>query len=151
MLLVLHPEQYNINNILFSDKTKNNILNDGDFYRLYYSVKELTTNGLFIKFSLKNVKVEKYFNKIKCIFDKNSNRRITSFIRSLENNILTKLNIKHKRKILRIEEQLGQNYIKIFTDRQECTSCETVEILLKISGIWADNDSYGITFRFFFV
>ena len=56
-----------------TDKTKNNILTGGDFYRIYYSDQYFTSNGLFIIFSLKNVKIERYFNKIKCIFDKVKN------------------------------------------------------------------------------
>ena len=33
MLLVLTPEQYHNEYIMFSEKTKNNILSGGDFYR----------------------------------------------------------------------------------------------------------------------
>ena len=80
MLLVLTPEQYHNEYIMFSEKTKNNILSGGDFYRLYYSDPCFTSNGLFIVFTLKNVKIEKYFNKIKCSFDKVSNRKIISFV-----------------------------------------------------------------------
>ena len=150
MLLVLSPPQYNSNNILFSEKTKNNILNEGDFYRLYYSDKEFTSNGLFITLTLKNVRIDKYFSKIKCTFDKSSNRKTISFIKSLESNILEKIRIPGRTPIYRIDEQLSQNFIKIFTDKQESGNMDQVNILLKISGIWSDSEYCGITFRFFF-
>ncbi len=152
MLLVLTPEQYHNEYIMFSEKTKNNILSGGDFYRLYYSDPCFTSNGLFIVFTLKNVKIEKYFNKIKCSFDKVSNRKIISFIKDVERRLLDIApTAEIKTPTYRIEEQLNQNYIKIFSEDQvETVKTERVNILLKISGIWTDSSNYGATFRFFF-
>jgi|TARA_R110002074_G_scaffold65977_1_gene156357 hypothetical protein len=151
MLLVISPEQYHNEYIMFSDKTKNNILSGGDFYRLYYSDPYFTSNGLFIAFSLKNVKIEKYFNKIKCHYDKVSNRKIISFIKNVEQQLLEIAPQNTKVPTSRIEEQLNQNYIKIFSEEKlEPIKLDNAKILLKISGIWADDTNYGTTFRFFF-
>ena len=41
-----------------------------DFHRLIFSDEVYSTNGIYINFTLKNITIEKYFNKIKCIFEK---------------------------------------------------------------------------------
>ena len=103
-------------------------------------------------FTLKNVKIEKYFNKIKCSFDKVSNRKIISFIKDVERRLLDIApTAGTKSATYRIEEQLNQHYINIFSEDQvETVKTESVNILLKISGIWTDSSNYGTTFRFFF-
>lgn len=151
MLIVLRPDQFHNEYIMFSDKTKNNILTGGDFYRIYYSDPYFTSNGLFIVFSLKNVKIERYFNKIKCTFDKVKNRKIISFIKNVEQKLLEIAPPQTKIPTYRIEEQLNQNYIKIFSeDKIDPVNLDSANILLKVSGIWTDESNYGTTFRFFF-
>jgi hypothetical protein len=151
MLLVIRPDQYHNEYIMFSDKTKNNILTGGDFYRIYYSDQYFTSNGLFIAFSLKNVKIERYFNKIKCTFDKVKNRKIIAFIKNVEQKLLEIAPPQIKIPTYRIEEQLNQNYIKIFSENKiDPINLDSANILLKVSGIWTDESNYGTTFRFFF-
>ena len=52
MHLVIKPDQYEVNNIMISDKTKNNIMNNSDFYRIYFSDEYITFNGLSILLAL---------------------------------------------------------------------------------------------------
>ena len=55
------------------------------------------------------------------------------------------------KKIYRIEEQLNNSFIKIFSETDKTKKkLEEINILLKISGIWHNKDEMGITFRFFF-
>ena len=68
MYLAINPTQFKIHNVMLSDKTKNNVMENGNFYRLYYSDSLCNSNGLFIYFTLQNATIEKYFNKIKCSF-----------------------------------------------------------------------------------
>jgi hypothetical protein len=152
MILVVNPRQFNKQNIMFSEKTKNNILTDGHFYRIYYSDTDFTSNGIYLTFDLKNIKIEKYFNKIKCTFDKLSNRNIIEFIKDLESNILkASVLYKSKKSSHRIEEQLNQSFIKIFSEKNVIPgNINTIKIMLKISGIWSDKTCFGTTFRFFF-
>ena len=129
-------------------------MNDGYFYRLYYSDDCGTINGVFIGFELYNIKIEKYFNKLKCNFIYSKNTDIINFIKSVEKTILDIIpNKQHKRPIYRIEEQLQNDYIKIFYNTQHETPQNTtsVKLLLKISGIWTNDTEYGVTFRFFFI
>ncbi len=55
-----------------------------------------------------------------------------------------------KNYIYRIEEQLTNQYIKIFTDKMvNYGKNSKLELVLKISGIWDDFTSCGVTFRFY--
>ena len=150
MLLSLTPHQFSMNNIIISDKTKNNILENGDFYRIYYSDNNASFNGIYLQFKLKKVIIEPYFNKIKCSFLSSKNEIIMKYLKDIEKNILGVLDIKPK-KIYRIEEQLNNSFIKIFSETDKTKKkLEEINILLKISGIWHNKDEMGITFRFFF-
>ena len=115
MQLVIQQTEYRNSAITFTEKIKNNILDSGYFYRLYYSDEYFTTNGLFVAFTLRNATIEKYFNKIKCSFKAAENKAAISFIRDVERDILkpfTKCG--NKRCSLRIDEQLKHNFIKVF-------------------------------------
>ena len=109
------------------------VLSNGDFYRIFYSPANFTTNGIFIKFNLKSAYLESYFNKIKCSFDLNLNKNVIDFIRNLENDILNIVPAKQKNKVCRIDEQLSQGFIKIFSD-DEYKKClyNDINILLPL-------------------
>lgn len=150
MLITLNTNQINKKNILYSEKTKNNILNNGDFYRIYYSNNLFTTNGIYLLFNFKNIKIDKYFNKIKCMMERKSNIESIKLIQLIEHELLRSSPVKNRIPKFRIEEQLNQNFIKIFGDYNDLQKkYSNVNILLKISGIWVDETHYGVTFRFF--
>jgi len=149
MYLAINPMQFNIHYVMLSDKTKNNVMENGDFYRVYYSDHLCNSNGLYIYFTLQNAMIEKYFNKIKCSFNYDSNKNIIKNLKMIEKQILRKSSLTNKH-IYRIEEQLTNQYIKIFTDKNiEYGKNEKLELVLKISGIWSDFTSCGVTFRFY--
>jgi len=152
MLLTVSLPQYDPSHVMFSDKTKNNVLNTGDFYRIYYSDNDVTMNGLILSFKLRKVDIERYFNKIKCGFGRPENRVTIGFIKAIEKSILTLMpSSRSKRMVTRIEEQLNNGFIKIFSDSHaDFGQHDELQLLLKISGIWSNHGEYGITFRFFF-
>ena len=49
-----------------------------------------------------------------------------------------------------INEQIIQNYIKIVVNNKniEYEKIKDLDLILKISGIWVNKKSYGLTFRF---
>ncbi len=151
MIIALDHKQYNKDYIMFSDKTKNNILSNGNFYRIFYSPATFCLNGIHLHFDLEDTYLESYFNKIKCTFDKSKNSNIIEFIKKIERDILGIAPSEGKVAVYRIDEQLSQGFIKIFSD-EECKKVHVtnLQILLKISGVWTDSETYGITFRFFF-
>jgi|TARA_B110000495_G_C22873538_1_gene509416 hypothetical protein len=154
MFLITQPKDFNKNFLMISEKTKNNIMNDGYFYRLYYSDEYGTSKGLFLGFELQQVSIEKYFNKLKCGFNTTCNSNIIGFIKAVEKHILDIMPEKQgKCPTYRIEEQLQNGFIKIFYNNTQSTPTKytSVKLLLKISGIWTDKKEYGVTFRFFFI
>jgi hypothetical protein len=66
-------------------------------------------------------------------------------IKKIEENILKKIDIKHKIPQLKIYEQLQSGNIKIFNEVNIKSECI---FILKISGIWETQNSYGITYKF---
>jgi len=149
----MNPKDFNKNCLMLSEKTKNNIMNDGFFYRLYYSDEFGTSKGLFLGFELQQVSIEKYFNKLKCGFNISTNSHIIGFIKAIEKSILATMPENNgKYPTYRIEEQLQNGFIKIFYNNQTTTTqSSSVKLLLKISGIWTSAKEYGVTFRFFFI
>jgi len=141
---------FNKNNLFLSEKQKNNILQGSDFYRLFYSDCDITLNGVYLNYEIVNINIQKYFNKIKCIFDETENKKTVLNIINIEKNILNLFKpILNRNPIFTIEEQLKQNFIKIFTEKNtNYGKYEKINILLKISGIWVDNENFGLTFRF---
>ena len=148
--MAIRPSQFNKHHIMLSEKTKNNVMDGGDFFRLYYSDTDSNSNGLFISFSFKDVCIEKYFNKIKCIFEENSNKVIIKQLKQIEKKIINYACVEQKDAIFRIEEQLNHHFIKIFTDNNiEFGRNKNLNVVLKISGIWNNYNSCGLTFRFY--
>ena len=92
MHLTINTKQFDEHNVMISDKTKNNIMSNSDFYRIYFSNDFFTLNGLSIIFTLYNLTVEKYFNKIKCNFEDNiNNRKEVESIKNIERNANAKI------------------------------------------------------------
>jgi len=154
MLISLNAQQFNKDNIIISEKTRNNVIDDSYFYRFYYSDESFNTNGIYIKFNIQDVKIEKYYNKLKCIFKNNSyNTKIIQDIIKIEKDILEKFyGISNLSKTFRISEQLTNSYIKLFSEGfNNFKLYDNITFLLKISGLWVSNTEYGTTFRFYIV
>ena len=143
-------KDYEKNNLILSEKQKNNILSGSDFYRIYYSDENITINGIYLQYKITNVNIQKYFNKIKCIFDLDKNSQVISNILNLEKNILNNFkNFINKDQEFIIKDQLRQGFIKIFTEKDIVYGkYKDINLILKISGLWVQENSYGLTFRF---
>jgi hypothetical protein len=152
MFLTLTPEQIKINHILFSEKVENKVINNSDFFRIIYSDDICVMSGVNISFSLSNVNIERYFNKVKCTILDTTNTNIIEILKNIETKILDKFNIHNmkKKRVHNIATQLKNNFIKIYTNKFISYGPQKhMKLLLKISGIWESADEYGITFRFF--
>ena len=93
MFLTLAPQQFIINNILFSNKVDNKVINNSDVYRIIYSDDICVMSGLHIHFDLRNINIERYFNKIKCCILDKKNTAIIETLKKIEVSILYKFNI----------------------------------------------------------
>jgi hypothetical protein len=152
MFLIINALDFNINNLILSQKMKNNVMN-GYFYRLFYSDEHFSSKGLYLGFGLEEVSIEKYFNKLKCKFPKNKNKKIIGFLKTIERLILDIVPYKEtKQPVYRIEEQLQNDFLKIFCSNNIDTNyLSCAKLLLRISGIWVNEKDFGVTFRFFFI
>jgi hypothetical protein len=143
MNLVKNINQYNENNIFFCEPIKNNIMNDGTFIRILYSTHNILLNGIYLLITLNDIYCEKYYNKYKCIFNPNNHKDIIDNIKTIEENILKKIDIK-KTPQLKISEQLKNGNIKLFNTIDQSDS----SFIVKVSGVWETQYHFGLTYKF---
>ena len=155
MFIGIDTYQYKNNNIIFSEKNTNNIMDNGFFYRIYYSDIFYKSTGLILYFEFNNVVIENYFNKIKCYVNKEQNKNKINELIAIEKSLMNVF-IQHKNLQLSpsyiLSKQLNNDFIKIFSENQQTVGRKkNIKLILKISGLWTNHNEYGITFRFYIV
>jgi len=148
MNIVKTIDQYDENYLYFCDPIKNTIMNEGKFIRILYSTPTFILNGIYLKFQLNDVSIEKYYNKYKCTFNVNTHKQLIQNIKTIEENLLKKISIPGKILQTKIYDQLVNGNIKIFNELNNPLKNHTVSFLLKISGIWETETQYGVTYKF---
>jgi len=142
--LVMNPDQYNNDNVYFSEPVHNNIINNGLFYRLQYSNNNITLNCLLFTLHIEGVFVIKYFNKYKCVFNENS--PLLNRLKDIEISMLSRV-VSTKIPKYNLYEQIKHNCIKFFSSKQYPDKPPPFDILFKVSGIWEDDNHFGITYK----
>lgn len=159
MNVVLSKENYHVNNIIFGNKTPNNIIENSDFYTIHYSDELIYLNHIVYKISFNNFIVEEYYNKYKNNFKYEGNEQTVSEIIQLEQSILA-LFSSSKRPSFKMKEQCAKQFCKVTIDTKP-GSCallpnlskeitKSMPMYIKISGIWETKEEYGIIYKFFF-
>ena len=148
MNIIKKIDQYNENYIYFCEPIKNNIMNESSFIRIIYSTPQFVLNGIYLLVILHDIICEKYYNKFKCIFNPNIHSELIDHIKKIEENIIMKMNLQYKTPQYKINEQLKNGIIKLF---HEIPSNPNTSFLLKISGVWETQYSYGLTYKFIYV
>tara|TARA_B100001057_G_C22472966_1_gene803381 strand:+ start:62 stop:502 length:441 start_codon:yes stop_codon:yes gene_type:complete len=143
MILISNINDFNPQYIILSEKVRNTVIDNCLFTRICYSTPFVTFNSLYIKFDIKNMILEKNFNKYKCKFNLAENKNLLNQIKNLETDILNLYNC-NKQKQFSIYEQLEQGYFKVFSNSNK----KLDNIVLKISGLWEGTEFYGITSKF---
>jgi len=148
MIITNRIEQYNDEYVFFSESIKNNIIKDGYFIRIIYSNELFSLNGIYINIDFVFTYIEKYYNKIRCLFDININinRHFMGLIKNVEYNILKKVDIKNKTPQYKLYDQIKSGEIKIYDDN---VNANYNKIVLKITGVWETSNQYGITYKFY--
>ena len=138
MILYVEVNEIISNNIYFSDIIKNTVIENGKFIRLIYSSSSVILNGIYINipFIINKSSCNKYYFNFCDINDCKKN------LLNIENLILNKYNTQ-KNKIYKLAQQLDQNTIKLFNYVENYN-----KIILKISGLWEDENNYGLTYKF---
>ena len=125
MYIGLNIKDYNIKNIFYSEQTKNTVIENSFFSRIFYSTENINLNGCFFTIDLDE------FN---------------------DNNILIKLLDKIENEILSLYKNTGVKYLK-FKDSivnqliNKNGKNKNKKIVVKISGIWDNYNTYGLTFK----
>jgi|UniRef100_A0A6C0AQJ4 uncharacterized CHY-type Zn-finger protein len=138
-------DQYDNNSVILCDAIKNNIMTEGNFIRILYSTQNITLNGIYIVITLNNITCEKYFSKYRCFFNILSHKDLLDKLQIIEESILGKYRTIDKIPQYKIYEQIKNGNIKIFNDIGNKSVCS---FILKISGIWETQTSYGLTYKF---
>ena len=144
MILIKKIDQYEDYYIHLCDPIKNNIIPDGNFFRIIYSTHDVTLNGIYLEIELKNVQCEKHYNKYKYSFNVSDHSNIIDKIKNIEESLLNKIKF-NKKPCFKIYEQFINGNIKLFV---ECQSNKNIRVVLKMSGIWENEHNYGLTYKF---
>lgn len=147
-MLCVPIHAFNIHHVLYGETVENTIIQNSNFHTIYYSTQKFTITNLYIHFRLSDIHIEQYFNKYKCIFEENEdNRNIVNHLKDIEFLILSKFHTTKKRQY-KLTEQLIKQSIKIVSDTyiKECKH-PTIDILVKISGIYEDETKCGIIYK----
>ena len=172
MNIVINPTKFNIQNIFFLDKKKNNVI-DGCFSKIIYSSDCFTMNGVFFvipfvskstlhstpsaygKLSERDVPGHKYFTESKytvCFYTHEvKNLQYITLLSEIENMIINtykEMNGLKKCNNLVLTNQLYKGFFRIYKEKQSCKSSNETKYMLKISGVWENADEVGITYKF---
>lgn len=147
MNVVLNQDEIDIDCVFFNEPIKNSIIENGLFIRMLYSTEIMVLNGIYINMPFKSLYKTNDGNKVKLHANVQDNIDSIEFIKNIERLILEKHAMHqyplHKKKNLKLSEQMSTGYIKYIIDNTISNS-----YILKISGIWESTSEYGLTFKF---
>ena len=141
-------------------ETKKNIVIDGYFTKILYSNDIVTMNGIYLFFPLQTIHVDKIINKNIMSFNPTelSNYDLITKISSLEEKIIEYykfINSNTKRGVYTMNTQLMTGRLKLYKETYETyftnrptSSTSHLKIVLKISGVWENNNEIGLTYKF---
>jgi|688.fasta_scaffold01837_2 hypothetical protein len=146
MNILLTTKDLCIDNVQFLD-TKDNIIMDGNFTKLVYADPLITMNGLYIYFPI----LLKSVHKNIAFFDVNENRTLLKEIFDIEKNILQyykEIYDKTELEISSIKTQFMTGMIKLNSFTKLNTFSHENKCVIKISGIWENKNTIGITCKY---
>ena len=133
--------------VLFGDKIKNKIIEKSDFCNLIYSTELGTFNNIIFTVTFKNVMIDTYFNKYKCMFS-SANEEVVEQLLSIESQILNKYN-RTKKKNYKLLQQLSTNSFKFLSMVQyKKQQMKEFSVCIKLSGMWENEEECGIIYKF---
>lgn len=145
MILALNMYDIDKSNVIVSNKENNLVCDYNYFYKLFYSTGYYVMNGICIKINLENYKLQNFYNYIKMNFNVEQNISLINSIFDIESFILSDItpNIKNN-----LYNDLVQGSIKI---QKKNMSSNYKHITLKITGIWENNNTCGLCYKFLLI
>lgn len=147
-LVTIHPEDITKEYIYFNEPIQNNIINESRYIRILYSTPIIVFNGIHVLINLSIDNIERQYNKNILYYNIEKNTEAISSIKKIEKIILKKYN-SVKAPSYNLSELLDSGVIRLFTDFTE--KKKVMNIILKISGLWENDETYGVTYKFFSV
>jgi hypothetical protein len=156
MNIVIPLYDFNEKNVFLLEKIKNNIIIDGFFIKTIYSMSYYCLNIILIDIPFLKLKKIININKIIYLIDTKINEKIIEKLKEVEINILKKINDLSFKKTAsyKLFETLKNGEIKIFKNTEYSmndSSLSSTKIILKISGIWISENSYGLSYKFNYI
>ena len=140
-----NPENFNKNYIYFNDPIQNTIINESRFIRIIYSTPNIIFNGINVLVSFVIEGVDKQYNKNIINYCIEKNEKSIGIINNIEKTILDKY-CSNKTPSYNLALQVTSGSLKLFSESID--KRKNIDIILKISGLWEDDSSYGITYKF---
>jgi hypothetical protein len=147
-LVTIHPENITKEYIYFNEPIQNNIINESRYIRILYSTPITVFNGIHVLINLSIDNIERQYNKNILYYNIEKNIEAVSGIKKIEKMILKKYN-SIKIPSYNLSELIDGGVIRLFTDFNE--KKKVTNIILKISGLWENDETYGVTYKFFSV
>ena len=145
MILVKNIEQYDSNYLYFSNSIKNNIMKNGNFIKILYFTPLFKLNAVYLKINIINYLNENNIYRNNYIFNPYSHIDLIEKIKNIEIEILSRSGIINKIPEYDLYKKLMSGNIKIMTDIIE----EKFDnFIIKISGIWENDNCYGLNYKF---
>ena len=148
MNIALSKQNFSEYNIIFGNKSDNNIINDSYFYTIHYSDCNVYLNHIVYEIDICESSIEPYYNKLKCSYTIDSNKERLQELVHLERTILGLFTSKLKPSF-KIHEQLKKAFVKLTNDTNASENENNYKLYIKISGIWETETEYGIIYKFF--
>jgi hypothetical protein len=153
MIIATNPAVFNIQDVYYCKPIRNKIMSGGMFIRLIYSNHLASINGIHVSFSITGRVQEIYSSKFKFFYENDTDNYSISLLQDIENNLLNSADIKHRNPQYKLREQLSAGFFKFFQNNitksgKINNATINTTFVLKISGIWTTDTSYGITYKF---
>ena len=145
-LVTIHPENITKEYIYFNEPIQNNIINESRYIRILYSTPIIVFNGIHVLINLNIDNIERQYNKNILYYNIEKNIEAINGIKKIEKIILKKYN-SIKIPSYNLSELIDSGVIRLFTDFNE--KKKVTNIILKISGLWENDETYGVTYKFF--
>ena len=145
-LIDICPNKFNINYVYFNEPIQNTIITESRFIRILYSTPDIIFNGIHIILPLKLTNIDRQYNKNIVYYDVNNNIDLINDIINIEKQVLEKYISNNKEYTYNLKNQLENGSFKLYPEVND--KKKIFDIVLKISGLWENNNNYGLTYKF---
>lgn len=149
MFIVKKLDDFDISNLLYFEQVKNNIIEYGFFIKLIYSTHFFTLNGVYLNIPFIKINYDTIYNsKYKYNVITEINKNIIMKIKTIEFDILKNVNLE-KIPEYKLYDKIKNGIINFYSNSIfDKENINNYKLILKISGIWINENSYGLSYKF---